>query len=688
VDASTLETIESGFQDIARYSGMGNTAQDALRWFSQQHEEWLVIFDNADDPDVNLREFFPPCSHGNIIITTRNEACRSLAPNHNVSRMDPVEAVNLLLASSMMKRSQENLNLALSVVKELGYLALAIAQVGAYISRSCSLTEYLSIYHENRAELLHQHAIQSTDDYEWTVYTTWEISLKKLGPAATAFLKFCTFLHYNGISKAIFHNASSTRNPGNTFNNATDFLRMFQETDGSWSDFRFQEVINELLSYSLINVGARDNEYSIHRLVHAWARDHTSITEPQTRNCVMQILALSIELNHNSNSTDDLAFRRTLIPHIDESLANDIDCDPADRFQLAYYENGRWNMAAKLQLQIVAERTKVLGQDHPDTVMGMSNLAVTYWKQGRWKEAERLWARIVAARKRVLGEDHPHTLMSMSNLAYTYWNQGRLKEAEQLGEQVLGARQRILGEGHPDTLMSMNNLTLTYWKQGRLTEAEQLGMQVIEARKNKLGDNHPDTLMSMSNLALTYLKQGRLKEAEELGAQAVASRIRVLGANHHATLKSMNHLANTYRSQGRLQDAGKLGVQVLWERKRVLGEEHLDTLDSMDTLAKTYNDQGWLKEAEDLGVRALETRKKALGEEHFDTLDSMHTLASIYSNQDRLTEARDLGARVLEARERVLGENHPDTLASAALIQRLDIACDRWEELFHLQNFV
>jgi hypothetical protein len=139
--------------------------------------------------------------------------------------MDSDEAADLLLTSSIMEPSQENRSLVYPTVKELGYLALAVAQVGAYISHSCSLTEYLSIYNENRAEVLRKHAAQTADDYEWNI--TWEISLKKL---SAAFLQFCAFLHYNGISEAIFQ-ASSARDCGDMFSDATDFLRMFQTTE-------------------------------------------------------------------------------------------------------------------------------------------------------------------------------------------------------------------------------------------------------------------------------------------------------------------------------------------------------------------------------------------------------------------------------------------------------------------------
>ena len=54
------------------------------------------------------------------------------------------------------------------------------------------------------------------------------------------------------------------------------------------------------------------------------------------------------------------------------------------------------------------EKTKqVLGDDHPDTLTSMANLACTYRNQGRWKEAETLDVVVMEKRKQVLGDDHP-----------------------------------------------------------------------------------------------------------------------------------------------------------------------------------------------------------------------------------------------------------------------------------------
>ena len=71
----------------------------------------------------------------------------------------------------------------------------------------------------------------------------------------------------------------------------------------------------------------------------------------------------------------------------------------------------------------------------------MANHASTYRNQGRWKEAEELDVQVMQTRKRRLGEEHPDTLTSMANLASSssssYRNQGHWKEAEELEVQVM-----------------------------------------------------------------------------------------------------------------------------------------------------------------------------------------------------------------------------------------------------------
>jgi Tetratricopeptide repeat len=81
---------------------------------------------------------------------------------------------------------------------------------------------------------------------------------------------------------------------------------------------------------------------------------------------------------------------------------------------------------------VIDIRKKLLGPEHPDTLISMGDLAITYFNQGRWNEAEQLELQVMDMRKKLLGPEHPHTLLSMGNLASTYSDQRRWNEAEQL----------------------------------------------------------------------------------------------------------------------------------------------------------------------------------------------------------------------------------------------------------------
>jgi hypothetical protein len=97
----------------------------------------------------------------------------------------------------------------LIVVKELGYLALAIVQAGAYICKTqYGLDHYLKMYHEFCGNLLEEYCdeVHKMDDYKWTVYTTWTMSFDRLNEKAVKFLQLCAFFHHDGISELIFQN--------------------------------------------------------------------------------------------------------------------------------------------------------------------------------------------------------------------------------------------------------------------------------------------------------------------------------------------------------------------------------------------------------------------------------------------------------------------------------------------------
>ena len=100
---------------------------DALHWLSTHRENWLLIFDNADDTSLNLGAYFPSCNHGNIIITTRNQnACVHTAPlsSVDVSQMSQEDATDLLLNVAGLESKDRDV--ASSFVEASGILLLRV----------------------------------------------------------------------------------------------------------------------------------------------------------------------------------------------------------------------------------------------------------------------------------------------------------------------------------------------------------------------------------------------------------------------------------------------------------------------------------------------------------------------------------------------------------------------------------
>lgn len=100
----------------------------------------------------------------------------------------------------------------------------------------------------------------------------------------------------------------------------------------------------------------------------------------------------------------------------------------------------------------------MFGDEHPDTLSGMANLASTYTLQGQWLDAAALEETVVKLRTRKIGAEHPDTLRAMHKLALTYEQLMELQSAEALELEVLSTRMKVLGHTHPDTLDSVSTL--------------------------------------------------------------------------------------------------------------------------------------------------------------------------------------------------------------------------------------
>lgn len=69
-----------------------------------------------------------------------------------------------------------------------------------------------------------------------------------------------------------------------------------------------------------------------------------------------------------------------------------------------------------------------------------------------------IYKQTLELRKRVWGDEHPDTLRSMNNLARLYSKFGRHQEAMQLDKQTVEAKHAVWGRAHPSSLSSARKL--------------------------------------------------------------------------------------------------------------------------------------------------------------------------------------------------------------------------------------
>ena len=65
---------------------------------------------------------------------------------------------------------------------------------------------------------------------------------------------------------------------------------------------------------------------------------------------------------------------------------------------------------------MLADRVRILGDEHPGTLTARANLAGSYWSAGRTADAIELQERVLADSVRILGDEHPHVATWRANL--------------------------------------------------------------------------------------------------------------------------------------------------------------------------------------------------------------------------------------------------------------------------------
>lgn len=449
----------------------------------------------------------------------------------------------------------------------------------------------------------------------------------------------------NEAERATLAEAESKKR-ANELKEVADFQgRMLEQVDPAAAGVKLTENVRTMYDAALVKAGMADNERSqqIESFANQWSRVNAT-------DAALDLI--------------DLAILKPTVTAIDEQFSDQPAVAATLRHVLAerYHDLGLDSDALTLQEQALAQRRKVLGEEHPDTLESICNLGVYISSLGRYDEAKRYYVEAIEKSRKVRGNDDPETLVYIANLGMLKMEMGQLDEAEVFLREALEARRKVLGEEHPDTLTSLNNWASLQQEQGKLLESEQTHREILASRRRVLGELHHDTLSSINNLAVGLRAQGKLDESIKYLRDVVEKKKRVYGEMHPLTLSSIQSLGSVLGSANQKVEAEGLMREALAKQKQLLGSDHTSTLATMGNLSVLLIEQDKFVEAEPMCRETLERRKRVLGENHTTTLIANNVMGLVLIRQNKLAEGEAYWQEALKISQSVLGPTHPETL--------------------------
>ena len=283
---------------------------------------------------------------------------------------------------------------------------------------------------------------------------------------------------------------------------------------------------------------------------------------------------------------------------------------------------------------------------------------------------------------RALGEDHPETVRALHNLAMAFQDAGRLDQAISLLERTL-ARRKAVDDGDPSELIeSLNDLAVAYWESGQPARADP-------ALRSRAREGARPVGRRSRRHALDHRQSGRgLCGGGEAGRaislhEAVLQRLRAkLGEEHLTTLVTMNNLARAYEAGLRHDESIELYEKTVPKLRAKLSDDHPTVLTAMCGMARAYQSVGRRSQAIGLFEDALAKRRVKLGDVHPETLMTLFELASAYSAAEQPEKGLTLAREFLD-RTRQAGDSLP--LKVRETIPR---ATKLWESLAERVKFV
>jgi hypothetical protein len=671
------------------------------------YDRWLLIFDNADQPE-DINDIIPR-GPGHVLITSRNHRWQAVVDTVLVNVFSRAESVAFLNKRVSNAISEPD---ATQLAQELGDLPLALEQAGALQAETgMSVDEYLRLLKEQTSELL---AESKPSEYPRSMTAAWKLSVSKLNeqlPEAVELLRCCAFFSAEPIPHDVFTRAVQGVQPQLRGLLAKPIL--------------LTRAIRELARFALARIDMVSRTIQVHRLIQALLREELSLAEQELFRHDTHLL-LAAATPKNPDDTAQWPLYAELAAHVGPSGVEACQDPATRRFALdiaryLYLSGNRQSSRALLE-RLLDRWTVDSGADHPDVLDAQRHLGNTLRELGEYQASYDLTQATLERAQQILGPRHELTLVLMNGFGADLRARGEFGAARDLDEQSYRLHEESLGATHPRTLRIMNSLALdyglssdyqaarelherTYLQQieatsgisksdvlaswsglsravrlcGEYVEARYLGDDAYEFGRQQLGANHYWTLRTAKELSIALRRAAAYGEALELARDVFERCTRLFGAGHPDTLAAAMSVANILRTIDQIDEAFKLAEDTVNRYPEVYGPDHPYNHGCAGNLALLLRVRGDLARARQLNEASLMGLDARLTRDHHYPLTVATNLASDFAGLGDPAAAREIGEDTYARLRPLLGEDHPLTLGCAANLA-LDLRADGAED--------
>lgn len=252
---------------------------------------------------------------------------------------------------------------------------------------------------------------------------------------------------------------------------------------------------------------------------------------------------------------------------------------------------------AEAEFSRLMPRARRLLDRDPALYTALNDLGTIYASMGRSDEAIQALMESLDGRREVLGENEPQVIVTMSNLAQAFDVSGDTVRSLELMVQAMKIAERLPDEPRMLLIGLSNNIGATYQDMGQYADAAPYLRRAADLASQEFGAENPVTLTIQANLAGLEARVGDPMRAAELYASVARAQTTLLGPNAFDTLAARYGHSNSNLLGGRSAEAVDGFEMLLPDVESALGARHWLTGQTHSSLAVALQRIGRIDEA-------------------------------------------------------------------------------------------